>query len=66
MYENGDQWLIDWQTAWDTQADADEFRARMNDLASTFQGSLRLIPGPQTVRFVLASDPSLFLDLPSG
>jgi hypothetical protein len=38
----------------------------MNDLTSTFQGMLRLIPGPQTVEFVLASDPDLFLDLPSG
>jgi hypothetical protein len=68
MYDNASngQWLIDWQTAWDTQADADEFTARMNELAATFQGSLRLIPGPQTVRFVLASDPSLFLALPSG
>lgn len=68
MYDNASngQWLIDWQTAWDTQADADEFSARMNELASTFQGSMRLIPGPQTVRFVLASDPSLFLALPSG
>jgi len=68
MYENTDasQWLIDWHTAWDTQADADEFSARMNELTSTFQGTLRLIAGPQTVEFVLASDPSLFLDLPSG
>ena len=68
MYDNASngQWLIDWQTAWDTQADADEFTARMNELVPTFQGSLRLIPGPQTVRFVLASDPSLFLALPSG
>ena len=68
MYESSDgsQWLIDWQTAWDTQADADEFTARMNELTSTFQGSLRMIQGPQTVEFVLASDPSLFLDLPSG
>jgi len=68
MYENAASgaWLIDWQTAWDTQADADEFSARMTDLQSTFQGTLRLIPGPQTVRFVLASDPSLLLSLPSG
>jgi hypothetical protein len=66
MYENGDQWLVDWQTAWDTQADADEFSARMTDLTSSFQGSLRLIPGAQTVRVVLASDPNLFLNLPSG
>ena len=68
MYEDAASgaWLIDWQTAWDTQADADEFSARMTDLQSTFQGTLKLIPGPQTVRFVLASDPSLFLALPSG
>jgi hypothetical protein len=68
MYEDAASgaWLIDWQTAWDTQADADEFSARMNELQSTFQGTMRLIQGPQTVRFVLASDPSLFLALPSG
>ena len=61
MYENASSgaWLIDWQIAWDTQADADEFSARMTELQSTFQGTLRLIAGPQTVRFVLASDPSL-------
>jgi hypothetical protein len=66
MYENGDQWLIDWQTAWDTQADADEFSARMTELQSTFQGTTRLIAGPQTVRVVIASDPNLFLALQSG
>ncbi len=67
MYEGpNDAWLIDWQTAWDTQADADEFAARMNELAPTFQGTMRLINGPQTVRVVLASDPSLLLALPSG
>jgi hypothetical protein len=68
MYENADgsQWLIDWQTAWDTQTDADEFSARVTELQSTFQGALRLVPGPQTVRVVLASDPNLFLALPSG
>lgn len=68
MYDNASTgaWLIDWHTAWDTQADADEFSARMTELQSTFQGTLELIPGPQTVRFVLASDPSLFLALPSG
>ena len=68
MYDNASSgaWLIDWQTAWDTQADADEFSARMTALESTFQGTLRLIPGPQSVRFVLASDPSLLLTLPSG
>lgn len=68
MYENADssQWLIDWQTAWDTQADADEFNARMTELQPTFQGTMRLIAGTQSVRLVLASDPNLFLALPSA
>ena len=68
MYDDASTgaWLIDWHTAWDTQADADEFSARMTELQSTFQGTLELIPGPQTVRFVLASDQSLFQSLPSG
>jgi hypothetical protein len=66
MYENGDQWLVDWQTAWDTQGDADEFSARVTELLPNFQGRLRLIPGSQTVRFMLASDADVFLALPSG
>ncbi len=68
MYERDEanSWLIDWQTAWDTQADADEFAARIGELQGTFQGTTRLINGPQTVRVVIASDPSLFLALPSG
>jgi hypothetical protein len=67
MYEDASGgYLIDWQTTWDTQADADEFSARMTELQPTFQGSMRLIPGTQSVRFLLASDPNLFLALPSG
>jgi hypothetical protein len=68
MYENADgsQWLIDWQTSWDTQGDADEFDARVTELQPTFQGMMRIITGAQTVRLVLASDANLFLALPSG
>ena len=68
MYEDAASgaWLIDWQTAWDTQGDADEFSARMTELQSTFGGTTQLISGPQTVRVVIASDASLFLALPSG
>ena len=68
MYEDAASgaWLIDWQTAWDTAQDATEFSTRMTELESTFGGSTRLINGPQTVRVVIASDPSLFLALPSG
>ena len=42
MYEDAASgaWLIDWQTAWDTQADADEFTARMTELQSTFAGPI--------------------------
>ena len=58
MYENWSSgaWLIDWQTAWDTQADADEFSARMTELQSTFQGHLVVEPGTQAngVHFMLA------------
>jgi len=43
-----------------------EFAARITELESTFQGSTKLITGPQTVRVVIASDPSLFTALPSG
>jgi len=64
MYENGDQWLIDWQTVWDTQADADEFSRRMTDLQSTFQGTTQISSGSLTVRLVIASDSSLFAALP--
>ncbi len=39
MYENANgAWAIVWATAWDTQADADEFHARVNELALTFDG----------------------------
>ena len=43
-------WLIDWQTSWDTQGDADEFSARIGELQSTFSGTTHVINGPQTVR----------------
>ncbi len=66
MYENAASgaWLIDWQTAWDAQSDADEFAARMNELQSTFGGTTQISNGPQTVRLVIASDASLFSALP--
>ena len=58
MYEDAASgaWLIDWQTAWDTQADADEFSSRMTELQSTFQGHMVLQPGsePNSIRFLLA------------
>ncbi len=58
MYENGDQWIIDWQTAWDTQPDADEFSARVIELQPRLQGHLVVEPGsaPNGVRVLLATD----------
>ena len=32
MYENGDQWAIVWETAWDSAADMDEFATRADEL----------------------------------
>jgi len=57
MYEgpNG-AWIIDWQTAWDTQADADEFEARVNELASTFGGPSQVSTTPLGVQVAIASD----------
>jgi hypothetical protein len=67
MYEGpNDAWLIDWQTSWDTQPDADEFSARIGELQATFGGTTRVFPNGQSVRVVVASDPTLFLALPSG
>jgi hypothetical protein len=66
MYENGDQWLIDWQTAWDTDSDAAEFAARANELIATIDGDTRVFSDGVTVRVVAASDPELFLALPAG
>lgn len=68
MYENGDQWLIDWETVWDTEQDKNEFSDRIFELAPTFQGSMRSMPGSDanSIRVVIASDASLFLALPSG
>jgi hypothetical protein len=66
MYENGDQWLIDWQTSWDSDAEAAEFAARANELIPTIDGTTRVISEGADVRIVVASDPELFLALPSG
>ncbi len=66
MYENGDQWLIDWQTAWDSDAEAAEFATRTNELILTIDGETRVFTDGTNVRIVIASDPDLFLALPSG
>ena len=65
MYENGDQWIIDWQTAWDTQTDADEFDARVTGLTGSFDGTTRVVTTPLGVRLQIASDESLLNSLPS-
>jgi hypothetical protein len=62
MYENGDQWAIVWETAWDTEADADEFENRVTELLSTFDGSAQFTGGPSgglARRLVIASDAAL-------
>ena len=39
MFEGcNDSWMIIWQTAWDTEADAREFEERMDELSQTFAG----------------------------
>ncbi len=46
MYEHADgRWAIVWQTAWDTEADAAEFEARVNELAATFDGVASVFEG---------------------
>jgi hypothetical protein len=60
MYEGPDgAWLIDWQTAWDSNGDAQEFAARMNELQSTFGGESRVVVNSEGVKVVIASDPAL-------
>jgi hypothetical protein len=56
MYENGDLWLIDWQTTWDTEADAAEFEGRIIELMPTLRGHLVVDADPVTadVRVLLA------------
>lgn len=61
MYENGERWLIDWHTAWDTEADAAEFSTRMIALRPTLQGHLLVEPGSdgsdnKGVHVLLAND----------
>jgi hypothetical protein len=68
MYEDAASggWLIDWQTAWDTANDATEFSTRIGAIQATFSGTTRVSASGQSVRVIIASDPSLFLALPSG
>lgn len=66
QYENGDEWLIDWQTEWDTDADAAEFATRVNELNPTIDGNSRVFTDGTSVRLVVVSSPELFLALPSG
>lgn len=59
MYETADGgWAIAWQTAWDTQADADEFRVRLAELSTTFDGVSSVVAGADamTVSVLIASD----------
>jgi len=69
MYENATNggWVIDWETAWDTPADSDEFSQRIAELTSSFQGVTRTQPGAEanSVRVLMASDQAT-MDLISG
>jgi hypothetical protein len=69
MFENAatGAWAIEWETAWDTTADADEFSTRLSELAATFQGVMRSAPGTEanSVRMFLTSDQPT-MDLVSG
>jgi hypothetical protein len=66
MYEGPDgAWIIDWQTAWDTQADADEFAARLPDLQGQFDGPSRIVTTPQGVRLIVASDETVLNSMPN-
>ena len=61
MYENtGGSWAIEWQTAWDTTTDAQEFEFRARELQALLDGvssvsSVVQRPGP-TVTVIVASD----------
>jgi hypothetical protein len=60
MYEGpNDAWLIDWQTAWDTPADAQEFVARVNQLRPSFQGDSETFALSDKVHVAIASDHAL-------
>jgi hypothetical protein len=65
MYENETgQWLITWETAWDTGTDASEFAARIRELAATFAGPVRVDQSHDSlrVRIDIASDEELTFD----
>ncbi|MGI8928863.1 MAG: hypothetical protein ACR2H0_05295 [Candidatus Limnocylindrales bacterium] len=59
MFEKADgSWAIVWRTAWDSAADADEFRTRFAELASMFDGPSAITAGfdADMVQVVIASD----------
>ena len=62
MYEGPDDaWIVDWVTVWDTQADADEFSGRVNEIQDPvdgpimISGSVRVSTAPLRVCVVAAS-----------
>jgi hypothetical protein len=60
MYEGpGGSWLIDWQTAWDTPADAQEFVSRLNELRPTFGGASETFAQSDSVHVAIASSSAL-------
>ncbi len=63
MYEGPDgAWIIVWVTAWDTQADADEFFARAFDVASPLAfGRPTIQSATKRVCLAFASDPALIV-----
>jgi len=63
MYESlSGQWLIAWQTAWDTEADAAEFEVRVNDLLGSFTGPTRVEANGDEVLVRIASAQQLLFD----
>ena len=58
MYEHTDgRWCIAWQTAWDSEADAAEFEARMTELQPLFDGAnVAIAPDTPLQRRVIISD----------
>jgi hypothetical protein len=63
MYEHPDgRWAIVWQTAWDTEADAEEFETRVSELMGTFDGVAVVSAESSTGVTLLIADAQATLD----
>jgi hypothetical protein len=57
MFEGcNNSWMIYWQTAWDTEADAIEFRGRIDELSSTFAGTTEVRIADDRVTVTIQGD----------